>query len=231
MKKRILSLTLAFVMMFALFPATSVYGMDDWRNIATPIVNRAQNLARIAAAIIPEQTIAPEVAGASLWAVPYVNSAITIGIVPPALQNNYTQTITRAEFAAITVAVYENLMGEITGRYTFSDTDDINVQKAAYLGIMTGVGDGRFYPMGNPSREQVAVMFSRLATAVGQPLPMQAPTFADNGIISARAQDSAGQMQAAGVMGSVGNNNFEPQGPITREQTIVTALRLYRVIN
>ena len=50
------------------------------------------------------------------WAVAQVSAALEAGLVPPSLQQRYTQPITRAEFAALAVALYENQRGEITGR-------------------------------------------------------------------------------------------------------------------
>jgi len=259
MKKRILLFVSAFIMVFALLPV-KVYASDEWRTLTSPIVERAQTLARIASALqpatlsepeqpeqpeYPEQPESPEVdpaaaeavataaaeaaSSASPWAIPYVTEAIAVGIVPPALHNNYTQTINRAEFAAIAVAIFENLSGEITGRVNFTDTDDVNVQKIAYLGIMTG-NDGVFNPHGVPNREQMAVMFSRLSAAIGRPLPATPPTFADVILISDWAHEAVGQVQGPGIMGSTGENNFTPQGTITREQTIISAIRMHRLL-
>jgi hypothetical protein len=58
-------------------------------------------------------------------------------------------------------------------------------------------------------------------------LTPQSPTFSDNSAISSWAFDSVGQIQAVGIMGGVGNNNFAPQSPYTREQSIATIMRLY----
>jgi hypothetical protein len=62
---------------------------------------------------------------------------------------------------------------------------------------------------------------------MGKPLPVHAPTFDDNADISPWAFDAVGQMQAAGIMGGVGDNRFAPQGDYTREQSIITMLRLF----
>ena len=109
----------------------------------------------------------------------------------------------------------------------FNDTNDINVQKVGYLGIVTGVGYGNFAPNNTLTREQATVMIARLAYAVGQPLPQAAPTFADNAATSSWAVDSVGQIQAAGIMSGVGDNRFDPQGTFTREQSIITMLLLF----
>ena len=169
---------------------------------------------------------------ASAWAHDSINQAFELSLIPAALQNNYTANATRAEFAAFAVALYEAATGrEIAGRVEFNDTDDINVQKMGYLEVVTGVGGGNFAPNDGLTREQAAVMIARLAYAIGQPLPQAAPTFADNAAISPWAVDAVGQMQTTGIMGGVGDNNFAPGGDYTREQSIITMLRLFEIVN
>ena len=169
----------------------------------------------------------PNLAAASAWAHDDIARAIELRLVPQNLQSAFTQPITRAEFAALAVALYEAVTGEeIIGRMEFNDTADINVQKMGYLGVVTGVGGGNFAPNQSLTREQAAVMLARLSSAISQPLPQANPTFADNANISAWAFEAVGQMQASGIMGGVGGNNFSPSGAYTREQSIVTILRL-----
>ena len=152
-------------------------------------------------------------------------------LVPQNLQSAYTQATTRAEFAALAVALYEQVKGtEITERKTFSDTTDVNVEKAAAIGVVSGIGDNKFDPNAELTREQAAVMLARLADVTGRPLAQQAATFADNGSISSWAIEEVGQIQAAGIMSGVGDNTFAPQSAYTREQSIVTILRLYEVV-
>ena len=180
----------------------------------------------------PVGDAAPNLATASTWAHEDINRAFDLGLIPTALQNNYTQPTTRAEFAAFAVALYEIVTGRvITERMTFNDTTDINVQKMGGLGVVTGVGYGNFAPGGTLTREQAAVMLSRLANAIGQPLPQAAPTFADNATISSWAVEAIGQMQATGIMGGVGYNNFDPSGQFTREQSIITMLRMFDMLD
>ena len=168
----------------------------------------------------------------SPWATEHVTRAIELSLVPQNLQSNYTQATTRAEFTALAVALYETVTGtEITGRMEFNDTDDVNVQKMAYLGVVQGVGRGNFAPNAGLTREQAAVMLVRLADAIGQPFPPSAPTFADNAQMSSWAIEAIGQMQASGIMGGVGSNRFDPQGAYTREQSIITVLRLFNILD
>ena len=167
----------------------------------------------------------------SSWAQTDVDEAIADGFVPQSLRGAYTQTMTRAEFCALAVTFYETATrSKIEGREKFTDTTDINVEKAAALGIVNGVGDGKFDPDGALTREQAATMLARLAIAGYSPLPPKVVTFADKGSISSWAIDAVGKMQSSGIMGGVGDNNFAPRQPYTREQSIVTILRLYKFV-
>lgn len=165
------------------------------------------------------------------WAVDSVNSAISAGIVPSSLQGAYTNATTRAEFCALAVELYETVMGkEITERAYFEDSSDVNVQKMAALGVVSGVGNNMFSPNASLTREQAATMIARLADAIGKPISEQTPSFSDNTSISSWAYDAVGQMQGSGIMSGVGSNTFSPQGAYTREQSIATMLRLYEIV-
>ncbi|MCL2574441.1 MAG: S-layer homology domain-containing protein [Defluviitaleaceae bacterium] len=98
------------------------------------------------------------------------------------------------------------------------------------LGIVQGVGDGNFNPGGTLTREQAAVMLARLADVLGHTLPHANAAFADNSAISPWAIYAVGQMQAAEIMGGIGDNMFAPAGLYTREQSIVTILRLFETM-
>jgi hypothetical protein len=166
----------------------------------------------------------------SSWAAEQVNAAVEAKLVPAALQFDYARAATRADFCALSVALYENLKGVITERKTFTDTKDVSVEKAAAVGVVLGVGDNKFDPGGQLTREQAAVMLSRLADVIGNPFPKRSPSFADNGSISSWAVEHVGRAQASGIMVGVGENKFAPKQPYTREQSIVTILRAFDLI-
>ena len=187
---------------------------------------------------ITEATISTYIVGVlpieypSIWAVEQVGAAMTLGLVPESMQFEYTKATTRAEFCMLAVMLYETVKGEeITGRKTFSDSNDVNVQKMAALGVVNGVGGDRFSPNTNLTREQAATMLSRLANAIGKPLTGYSPTFSDNASITSWAFDAVGEMQLAGIMSGVGANTFAAKNPYTREQSIVTMLRLYNIVS
>ena len=174
---------------------------------------------------------APNLDSASGWAHESLNQAYSAGLVPTELQSKYSQATTRAEFCALAVALYETVTSkEITERATFNDTNDVNVEKMAGLAVVNGVGGGNFAPDTTLTREQAATLLSRLANVIGKPLAAQAATFNDNAQISSWAIDAVGQMQAAGIMGGVGENTFAPKNDYAREQSITTILRLYNAV-
>ena len=186
---------------------------------------------------LPEADSVPRSPGSSqysipsTWAAESVNTAIRTGIISKRMQTGYTQNISRLEFCILAVALYETVTGTtITQHTTFRDSTAPDVQKAAAIGIVTGVGDNRFDPNAYLTREQAATMLARLAAAVGKPLTAESATFADSANVSPWAAESIGQMQATGVMTGVGNNMFAPQEPYTTEQSIITMLRLYDML-
>ena len=167
----------------------------------------------------------------SSWAQASVTEAIGAGIVPTSLQSQYTKATTRGEFCALAVQLYETVTGSsVSGRSTFTDTSDVNVEKAAYLGVVSGVGDGTFRPNDPLNREQAAVMLAQLAKALGKPLPQATANFGDASSISSWAASAVGQVQASGVMNGVGGGLFAPSQGYSREQSITTMLNLLHVV-
>ena len=168
----------------------------------------------------------------SAWAKSDVVQAIQLGLVPEPLQNNYTKPATRLEFCAIAVQVYEKATGSaITASKQFDDTNDLNVAKMAGLNIVSGMGNNKFAPHEQITREQAAVILTNLLQALNSPPVNQAPTFADQNRISPWAISAVGNVQAQGIMNGVGNNQFSPRGLYTREQSIATLLRIYNSLN
>lgn len=73
-------------------------------------------------------------------------------------------------------------------------------------------------------------MLARLSAVLGKPLTDSESTFADSGSVSSWAKAAVGQMQQSGVMSGTGNDQFSPQLTYTREQSVVTLMRLYNLL-
>ena len=181
------------------------------------------------AAPIPQQpaTGAAEPAG---WAKVFVDRAIAEGLLPAELQSAYDQPITRREFCLLSDALYTKVKGgaaPVDATVTFTDPPDPAILRMASAKVVNGVGNELFDPNGQLTREQAATMLSRLAAALGKPLTDSAPTFDDNGSVAGWASAAVGQMQFSGIMSGTGNNQFSPQQSYTREQSVVTIVRMY----
>ena len=182
---------------------------------------------------LPEATTTHTFSGEkpSSWAQNQVGLAIEAGIVPQSLQSRYTDTATRADFCALVVTLIEKYAGEeLPAEEPFTDTDDLNVRKAAWLGIVQGVGNGAFNPDGELTREQAATMLERTYRASLRILQGNGTSgFADASSVSAWAADAVAKMENSGIMNGVGSNQFKPQDSYSREQSIMTMFRLYRL--
>ena len=165
------------------------------------------------------------------WAREQVDSAAIKGLMPDCLGDDFTENITRAEFAALAVELYEAMSGETApapGESPFSDTNDPVIIQANALGIVGGMGDGTFAPDKLVTREQAALMLSRVYTKLGGEIPqVEGTTFADNGEISNWAMDALAFMADQEIVNGVGGNKFDPQGNASIEQALIIALRMF----
>lgn len=189
----------------------------------------------------------------SNWAKEEVEEAYDEKLVPEVLVGkDLTQKVDRAEFAAIAVALYENLTGSKATKSNnpFNDIygngceDDI--LKAYNLDITTGTSATTFDPNVNITREQMATMLTRaykksefkdwtIAKDADYPLNfMGVQKFADDSEISDYAKESVYFMARWDIIKGVGGNKFAPKnsatlgesyGYATREQAVIVALR------
>lgn len=167
----------------------------------------------------------------SSWAEPLVDSAVSRGLVPGSLQYDYNKAISRADFCALAVKLYETVTGsEPEEKSSFSDNCRIDVEKAAALSIVMGIGEGRFSPDSPINREQAAVILSKTASALGRDLPDFIPAFSDNNDISHFAIRCVGQTQGSGIMKGIVGGRFAPKSALSKEQAIVTIYRLYELL-
>jgi|LSQX01.3.fsa_nt_gb hypothetical protein len=176
---------------------------------------------------------------ASDWAIEWLDKADVLNIIPELLLNkDMTKGITRREFSALSVMLYEHLSGEKikkTGESPFADIDDEYVTKAYNLGIVTGVGDGLFAPNEILTREQASTMLGRVYEKIyDAPLDIEGvERFADDGSISPWAKNAVYFMAKSGILNGIGNNIFAPKyeegrgenyGRATREQAFKIAV-------
>ena len=173
----------------------------------------------------------------SSWAKSAVDTARNAGIVPEQVDQAYTQSITRADFCALAAAVYRtweksgNVKSVEKIAVSFSDTKDEDVLLCASLGVVNGVGNGKFAPQQQLTRQQAASMLHRLGNlrkdAKNEVKDRMPHVFADGADIQAWARSDVYWAYNSGVMNGVSGNRFAPNNSYTHEQSIATMLRLY----
>lgn len=187
------------------------------------------------------------------WAQSEVDRAQELGLIPDILNNAVmTEPITRLEFAAVSVKVFEKLAATQAlpaSVNPFTDCGDLEMLKAYNLGITDGTSATTFSPNNLLNREQAATMLTRVfkrATIPGWTLTTDGDftlkyerpaAFADDQKISNWARESVYFMAANQIINGVGNNNFAPSNTTsaeeanhyanaTREQALAIAVRM-----
>ena len=97
------------------------------------------------------------------WAVDEINAAISAALVPENLQKNYQSSLPRGSVAQMFINLIEKSTGQSIEDFmetkgvqinnnAFTDTNDKAVLAANALGIINGVGNGKFEPDGTLTR-------------------------------------------------------------------------------
>lgn len=168
---------------------------------------------------------------ASTWAEETLAYAQTLSIYPECFETaDLTVNVTRAEFAEVTVAMYEAITGNtVKGTQNpFADTDNSFVLAAYQLGIIQGVSETEFAPLDELTREAAAVMLSRTYDVC---FPENEKTesgdgkFSDDAEISDWAYDAVYSMSARGYIKGT-DKGFLPKSDCTREQALAIAARM-----
>ncbi len=171
--------------------------------------------------------------GASNWAKDGLDKALGYGFITDKIKDNMSGSITREEFAEVTVKLYEHYTGmkaEAAPSSTFTDTTNPEIFKAYQLGIVNGIGNNKFAPQQLINREQMAAMLNRAVQAIKPDVDMSitgAPTFADDKEIASYFVTNVKFMAKNGFINGVGNNQFAPKATTTREMAVIVAVRVY----
>ena len=182
-------------------------------------------------------SIAPGQEGLSGWAATEVNQAVTENLVTDKVMVDFPAEITREEFCELAVLLYEKMTGikaVPAAQNPFSDTTNPEILKAYNLGIVGGIGEGKFAPHNKVTREQISAMLLRTLQAAMPNVPTTAEfktQFHDINNISPWALEAVRFMNGNGILNgstlSDGTSYILPQGNTTREQAILLVLRLY----
>jgi len=210
----------------------TVAGTDEYGNriAADPVYSAYSNVASTAIAAYQKKY-----EGASAWASTELDKAAEYGFITDKIKDKMNAPITREELCEVIMKLYEKIIGE--AKYSdvsaFSDTQNPEIYKAYELGIVNGVGNGKFAPKDLTNREQVAAMMYRAVKAINPNSDFGtegAEKFSDEKLISSWALEPVKFMCKNGLIR--GSNGYvDPKGTTTREQAVIIVLRTYEKFN
>jgi len=216
----------------ARFVYYSVAGTDEYGNriAAEPVYSDYSNIASTAI-----DAYQKKYENASSWAVEELDKAAEYGFITDKIRDRMNAPITREELCEVIMKMYEKINGEVKylNANVFSDTVNPEILKAFELGIVNGVGNGKFAPKELTNREQVAAMMHRAVRVINPDADFStegAEKFLDEKQISSWALESVKFMNKNGLI--KGSNGYvDPKGTTTREQAVLIVLRTYDKYN
>ncbi|NUU61542.1 S8 family serine peptidase [Paenibacillus sp. JW14] len=139
--------------------------------------------------------------------------------------------LTRAEFTAL-LSRSLGLRSSSTSTFTDVKSSDWyanDVAAASEAGLILGIGNGKFAPNAQVTRQELAVILGRAVKLTGVELKASNPsftTYADSTKIAPYAKDSVQSLSAAGIISSEVGSNFNPTTAATRETVAATLHQL-----
>ena len=163
------------------------------------------------------------------WAKEDFALAQSFDLVPDSLQHKeMTESITRAEFCALALLIYEQITGDASSQasaHHFTDTFDINVDRAYELGLVGGRGNGMFMPDDGLTREEMFGLLYNLLCQTGYHTDLTVDeasemlaVFDDYEQIADWAVLPLGMMLELNLTSGANPNLLEPKGATSREQ-------------
>jgi len=176
----------------------------------------------------------------SSWALPSVIDANKFGLLQFNPYNyDLTAPVTRQDFVSYAVGLITAIDPTIN-IYNYDNTDSpftdvydsqFDIIWAYENKIISGTGQGKFLPRATITREQAATLLMNVYHYLGGNLKDRtAQAFSDTSKVSSWASSAVKNATELSIMGGVSDTRFDPQGKYSSEQTIVTMLRLYKML-
>ena len=169
---------------------------------------------------------------ASEWAIEELTKANEKELIPSTFdKKDFTKTITRKDFAAVAVKMYEAITQttiEPVKANPFTDTDDEYVLKAYAAGITQGTSETTFTPDMPITREQMATMLTRGLSKAGIDISISledVDRFVDDYEMHDWGREAVYFMAGKNIIKGIGDNQFNTLGNATIEQSLAIALR------
>lgn len=169
------------------------------------------------------------------WAVDTVSGAKEYSLISNEYDNKpYTDAITRIDFINVAVNIYSTITAEdVTSNAVspFVDTDNAFPNMAYYAGIISGDGEGHFFPSNYITRQEMCKVITSMLSAAG----VLGPYFPSEGVfddiqdswdIDSWARDYVAFMLDNDLMAGY-DGYFKPKEYVSREEAAIIAYRCY----
>jgi hypothetical protein len=163
------------------------------------------------------------------WAKKYIDEGVKAGYISGYTDGTFRPdgSVTRGAFCKI---LNKALGLEATADITFQDVKSTDtfyteIRRAVYAGYISGYTDNTFRAGSTITRQEAAVMLSRIVTPPKSPKSLS--TLKDGGSISAYAKSGVQTMISKGYLAGDAGGRFNPSAVLTRGQTakIISTLR------
>lgn len=174
----------------------------------------------------------------SEWAEEKVKESIDLDLVPEWNQIGYTDNIIRSEVCHLVKALLVKFdadnkedLSRVDRWEVFDDTNERDIIGIYRQGIFDGKAKRKFAPHDSITREEYAKVLSNTYDILFPDNITAANSlkYADNEQISDWAKGYVSKVTGLKLMQGMEDGKFNPNGSITKEQVIVTLLRLYNM--
>ena len=174
-------------------------------------------------------------AESSPWADPYIKRATEENFIPEIIGENYTDNLSRSEFTHLAVRLISKLCSitdedviKDADTSVFTDTKSPYISAAYSFGIVSGTGYKTFSPDSDITRQEAAKILANTYFFL-KDIPSSAAKvyYKDYDEISNWAKPYVDTVSSLSLMEGKEDGSFAPLEAYTKEQGIVTFLRLY----
>lgn len=159
----------------------------------------------------------------SAWALDDINKASSLNIVPNSMISNMKAGVTREELAEVAVKAYRSTHNKTAQGSIdhFKDTENKYANIAFDLGLMSGVGEDKFNPKGHVTREDYAVVASKIFGMKS----VKSIRIKDEKDISKYAKDSVYSALNSKILTLDKDLKFNPKKEMKREEVLSSIVR------
>lgn len=175
------------------------------------------------------------------WAREDVEAMDHLGLIPGTVKATPMDgTITRQNLCKVIMRTYKRMMGVTdadlgTPDSYFTDTDDLDVRNAYRLGIISGVGGGKFDPNAPLTRQDFFKMSVNFLGAIGYPYTeddtVDLSEYRDANQIASYALSATKLLVGIGVVKGDTNKRLHPTDDIVCQEALSIFHRIYEFVN